>query len=95
MRQRLDEAEIATRLTTVPGWRRDGETLVREWQLGDFDVAMALINAVADVARTLDHHPDLYNVYNRVRLSVTTHDAGGLTALDFEFAARVSAIAAE
>lgn len=95
MRQRLNEAEIATRLPTVPSWCREGEMLVREWRLGDFDAAMALINAVAEVARALDHHPDLYNVYDRVRLCVTTHDAGGLTPLDFEFATRVSAIAPE
>jgi 4a-hydroxytetrahydrobiopterin dehydratase len=53
---------------------------------------MAFINAVADVARALDHHPDLTNVFDRVTLAVTTHDAGGLTSLDVEFARRVNAL---
>ena len=66
--------------------------MVRSWEFADFEDAMSFILAVADVARALDHHPNLANVYNRVELRVSTHDAGGLTSLDFEFADRVSRI---
>lgn len=91
-RSRLDEAGISAGLETVPGWRREGDAIRRDYEFGDFDEAMAFINRVADVARALDHHPDLSNVYSRVGLTVSTHDAGGLTALDFEFARRVDAL---
>ena len=88
----LEPAELTRRLSALPSWSVEGATLTRRWEFGDFDEAMRFVNAVADVARELDHHPDLYNVYNRVRLSVTTHDAGGLTAMDIAFATRVDAL---
>ena len=91
-RDRLSDAAIDAALAGLEGWRREGDRIVRSWVFGDFDGAMTFINAVADVARALDHHPDLANVYDRVTLSVTTHDAGGLTALDVEFARRVNAL---
>jgi 4a-hydroxytetrahydrobiopterin dehydratase len=92
-RERLDEAAIAAKLAGVPAWTRTSpEWIERSWVFGDFDEAMAFIGQVADVARRLDHHPDLYNVYNRVRLKVSTHDAGGLTSLDFAFAEAVDAL---
>ncbi|MFT6395378.1 MAG: 4a-hydroxytetrahydrobiopterin dehydratase [Bradymonadia bacterium] len=78
--------------SVCPGWRLDGVHLKRAYEFGDFDEAMEFINQVANVARELDHHPDLANVYNRVQLAVTTHDAGGLTSLDRSFAQRVSAL---
>jgi len=92
MPRRLHDAEIADALAACPSWARVGDTIERTWVLRDFDEAMAFIGRVADVARGLDHHPDLYNVYNRVRLSLTTHDAGGLTARDFAFARAVDAL---
>ena len=93
-RSLLSDADRASRCATLPDWTLDGAWLVRSYELADFDEAMEFIATVADVARELDHHPNLSNVYNRVELRVSTHDAGGLTALDFEFATRVSAIAA-
>lgn len=86
----LEDSDRDARLATVSEWARDGAWLVRSYEFEDFDRAMDFINAVADVARELDHHPNLSNVYNQVELRVSTHDAGGLTALDFEFATRVS-----
>jgi 4a-hydroxytetrahydrobiopterin dehydratase len=88
----LSDAAVDTALAELKGWRREGVHIVRSWAFGDFDGAMAFINAVADVARALDHHPDLTNVFDRVTLAVTTHDAGGLTSLDVEFARRVNAL---
>lgn len=86
----LAAADRDARLADLPGWTRDGDWLVRAYTFAGFDEAMTFINNVADIARDLDHHPNLSNVYNQVELRLSTHDAGGLTALDFEFAGRVS-----
>lgn len=92
-RRRLTEHEVAQALEGLPGWSlRDAQWLTWSREFGDFDEAMAFIQRVADIARRLDHHPDLYNVYNRVRLELTTHDAGGLTERDVAFAGAVSAL---
>ena len=85
----LTEEEIAARLDLVR-WRREGAELVREWRCADFAAAMAFANRVAALAEAVDHHPDIrVHGYNRVRLSVTSHSAGGLTERDFGFARRV------
>lgn len=73
-------------------WGRDGDVLRKELRLKDFRAAMAFVNAVADVAERLNHHPDISISWNRVGLEVTTHDSGGLTALDFELARAVDAL---
>ncbi|HEY9888923.1 MAG TPA: 4a-hydroxytetrahydrobiopterin dehydratase [Candidatus Obscuribacterales bacterium] len=87
---RLSEAEIQRRLGTVPGWQRVGDTLVYERTFADFGAAIAFVNALVAPADSLGHHPDITINYNRVLLTLTTHDAGGLTALDFELAAQIS-----
>ena len=89
MAQLLDEQDIASRLEDSP-WRREGDEIVREWQLEDFAAAMAFVNRVAEVAEAANHHPDiLVHGWNKVRLSLTNHSAGGLTDADFEMAARI------
>jgi 4a-hydroxytetrahydrobiopterin dehydratase len=87
----LDEAEIQSELSTVT-WEREGDRLRKEVRLKDFRAAMAFVNQVADVAERLNHHPDITISWNRVGLEVTTHDSGGLTALDFELARGVDAL---
>ena len=70
-------------------WRREGETIVRDFELADFVAAMALVNRVADAAEAANHHPDiLVHGWNNVRLTLSTHSAGGLTEADFALAAR-------
>lgn len=87
MTTKLNEEKIAENLEQLEGWTRKNEKYIqRTWEFGDFDEAMTFINKVADVARKLDHHPELFNVYNRVRLEMSTHDADGLTDKDFHFA---------
>lgn len=93
MAERLDEATLARALKTLEDWAVNDEgKLQRTWKLDDFDAAMNLIHAIADVARELDHHPELFNVYNQVRVELTTHDAGGLTQKDVDFAHRANAL---
>lgn len=84
----LTDQEIAERLGDG-GWRREGEEIVRDWELKDFAAAIAFVNRVADVAEQANHHPDiLVHGWNKVRLALTNHSAGGLTAVDFELAER-------
>ncbi len=87
----LTDAQIEQELATV-AWTRAGDRIEREVRLADFRAAMAFVNRVADVAERLDHHPDISISWNRVGLSVNTHDSGGLTALDFELARSVDAL---
>jgi 4a-hydroxytetrahydrobiopterin dehydratase len=70
-------------------WQRDGDEIVREWKFKDFAEAIAFVNRVADAAEEANHHPDiLLHGWNKVRLSLTNHAAGGLTEADFEMARR-------
>jgi 4a-hydroxytetrahydrobiopterin dehydratase len=92
--RRLDEAAIAQALATVPGWQRDGGAIRRRFQFADFRAAFAFMTTVAAIAEELDHHPDWSNSYREVVIALTTHDAGGLTVLDFDLARRIDAVAA-
>lgn len=88
---RLTDAEVALALTGLPGWNRDGEFLVRSYKFKDFAHAFAFMTRVAGLAEAADHHPEWSNVYNRVDIRLTTHDAGGLTGRDTELAAAIDA----
>jgi 4a-hydroxytetrahydrobiopterin dehydratase len=89
MTQLLSEEDMASRLEDTQ-WRREGSEIVREWRFGDFAEAMAFVNRVAEAAEEANHHPDiLVHGWNKVRLSLTNHSAGGLTEADFEMAGRI------
>lgn len=89
MAQLLSEEDIASRLEDSE-WRREGDEIVRDWRFGDFAEAMAFVNRVAETAEEANHHPDiLVHGWNKVRLSLTNHSAGGLTDADFEMAKRI------
>jgi 4a-hydroxytetrahydrobiopterin dehydratase len=89
MTELLNEEGIASRLEGS-AWRREDDEIVRDWQLGDFAEAMAFANRVAELAEESNHHPDiLVHGWNKVRLSLTNHSAGGLTDADFEMAAKI------
>jgi 4a-hydroxytetrahydrobiopterin dehydratase len=84
----LTDDQIASRLAGSD-WERDGGEIAREIKLRDFDDAIGFVNKVAAIAEQHNHHPDiLIHGYNRVRLTLATHSAGGLTELDFEMAGR-------
>jgi 4a-hydroxytetrahydrobiopterin dehydratase len=90
---RLDTAEIGRRLERLPGWEiRDGK-LHRDFTFSDFAEAFRFMTEVATEAEQLQHHPDWCNVYNRVSVDLSTHDVGGITALDFELAWRAQRVA--
>jgi 4a-hydroxytetrahydrobiopterin dehydratase len=84
----LSEDEIASRLADLE-WEREGDEIVRDRKFEDFAAAMEFVNRVADAAEEANHHPDiLVHGWNKVRLSLTNHSAGGLTEPDFAMAKR-------
>lgn len=82
----LDDTEIAARLTSLPGWVHADGALRRELRFEDFSEAFGFMTRAALAAEKLDHHPEWSNVWNRVVVALSTHDAGGVTELDFRLA---------
>jgi 4a-hydroxytetrahydrobiopterin dehydratase len=91
-RKKLTADEIQARLADLPGWHLDGDRLHRRFQFPDFVAAFGFMTRAALIAERMNHHPDWSNVYNRVEVHLSTHDVGGLSALDFELAAHLDAL---
>lgn len=89
----LNAQEIREELARLTGWKRVGKAIAKDVELRDFATAMRFVNKVADVAERENHHPDIDIRWNRVRLVLSTHSAGGLTAADFRVAAQIDDIA--
>ena len=91
---RLTDAERDAALAELPGWslRDDGLAIVRGFQFADFAEAFAFMTRVALQAEKADHHPEWSNVYNRVQVTLTTHDAGGLSQRDVKMARAITAM---
>ena len=79
-------AQIKTALTTVPGWKKKGPAITRLYQFNDFPEAIKFVNTIARLAEKVQHHPDIDIRWNKVSLTLTTHDQGGLTEKDFSLA---------
>ncbi len=90
---KLSETEIATALSKLPGWTLAGGKLHREYKFADFVAAFGFMTGAALVAQGMDHHPEWFNVWNTVRVDLSTHDAGGITALDVKLAHAMEALA--
>jgi len=90
----LPDSEIEPRLAELEGWEREGETIVKTFELADFVGSVEFIRMMVDPAEEMGHHPDLTVSWNKVGVSITTHAAGGLTANDFELAKRIDALPA-
>jgi 4a-hydroxytetrahydrobiopterin dehydratase len=88
--QKLNDQELKEAVAKLPGWRLDEGKLLRDFSFADFVAAMAFVNKIANVAESAGHHPDIDIRYNKVRLGLVTHDAGGITAKDVEMAGRLS-----
>ncbi|MEX2245569.1 MAG: 4a-hydroxytetrahydrobiopterin dehydratase [Dehalococcoidia bacterium] len=89
----LSDAEVEGRLKSLAGWAREGAEIRGEFKFKDFAEAMIFVNRVAEEAEEADHHPDITINYNRVHLALSTHSEGGLTAKDFDLAAKINAVA--
>jgi len=87
---KLTDEQLTKELTTLPAWQLEGEgsnrLLAREFKFADFVAAMKFVNRLAEAAEAAGHHPDIDIRYNRVRLALVTHDAGGITQKDVALA---------
>jgi 4a-hydroxytetrahydrobiopterin dehydratase len=91
----LSDSEIEARLSELEGWEREGETIVKTFERADFVGSVEFIDKLVGPAEEMGHHPDLSVSWNKVRISITTHAAGGLTANDFELAKRIEGVAGD
>jgi len=96
MREKLDGPTRTAALAALPDWREvEGRDAIRRtFRFGSFGEAWGFMSRAALTAEKMDHHPEWFNVYNRVEVTLTTHDAGGVTALDIELAEAMERFAA-
>lgn len=90
---KLGAEDIETGLKEISEWSEISGTLQRTYQFADFVASMAFVNKIADAAEERQHHPDMLIRYNKVSLTLSTHDAGGITEKDFDLAKFADAIA--
>jgi 4a-hydroxytetrahydrobiopterin dehydratase len=93
MATRLSDDEVEAALQASDGWAREGDEIVRTYELESFPAVIELVRRIADLAEAADHHPDLDIRYRKLRVALSTHDAGGLTQRDFDLAAQIDAAA--
>jgi 4a-hydroxytetrahydrobiopterin dehydratase len=90
---RLGESEVGERLAKLDGWKRTGEAIEKRYKRGDFVGAVAFVQSLVEPAEAMNHHPDLAISWDTVTVTLSTHSEGGLTAADFELAAKIDALA--
>ena len=93
MATKLSDAEVQEGLSGLPGWTVEDGKLHREFKFQNFVEAFGFMASAALEAESMNHHPEWYNIYNTVRVDLTTHDAGGISAKDLELAERMTALA--
>ena len=92
---KLPPEDLERRLKELPGWQRAGDAIRRVYELPSFKDAIAFVDRVAELADAADHHPDILVQYRKVTLTLSTHDAGGLSMLDIELAGCIDRHAAQ
>lgn len=85
----LTAQDVEARLVSLPRWKLAAGAITATWEFHDFVAAMQFVNQVAALAERAQHHPDIDIRWNKVTLSLSTHDAGGITAKDFELARQI------
>jgi 4a-hydroxytetrahydrobiopterin dehydratase len=93
-RTRLTDAAIEEALAALPEWTRDGDQITRSFEFADFSEAFGFLARVALLQEQADHHAETWSVYNRVRFTLSTHDAGGITQFDIDLATQIDALLA-
>jgi 4a-hydroxytetrahydrobiopterin dehydratase len=86
---RLSDDQVTARLAALPGWERQGDEIVRSFQAPSFLEGIAFVRRLAELAEAANHHPDIDIRWRTVRIALTTHDDGGLSAKDFDLAAQI------
>jgi len=89
----LSDADIQQALQKLPGWKKNGSTIERNFQFANFLQAMDFVNQIAEAAEALNHHPDIHISYNKVMMTLISHDSGGVTQRDLRMAGRINELA--
>ena len=89
----LSDDDIQQRLDNLLGWKRDGDSIKREFKFDDFQGSIDFVNRITPPAEEMNHHPDIAISWNKVELTLSTHSEGGLTENDFELAQRIDQLA--
>jgi len=89
----LTDSSVQAALNGLPGWKRNGLAIERTFEFKDFKAAMAFVNKIADAAEAANHHPDIDIRYNKVKMSLVSHDSGGVTDRDVRMAAEINLVA--
>jgi 4a-hydroxytetrahydrobiopterin dehydratase len=89
----LDQKEINGKLNEISGWEFSNNSIIKEFQLKDFKSALKFINKIGNEAENMDHHPDIFlHSWNKVKITISTHSAGGVTQNDFSLARKIENI---
>ncbi len=89
----LSEPEIQQALQQLRGWKRSGNAVAREFHFSNFVQSMEFVNQIAEAAEAVNHHPDILINYNKVTLTLVSHDSGGVTQRDLKMAHRINELA--
>lgn len=90
LQEKMTDKEITAAIAQLPEWKVVNGKLNRAFKFKDFVEAFAFMTKVAIIAEKMDHHPELFNVYNRVVIDLTTHDVGGISSLDIDLAKKIN-----
>ena len=89
----LSDAEVQQALQKLPGWKKNGKAIERNFQFANFVQAMDFVNQIAEAAEAVNHHPDIHISYNKVTLALVSHDSGGITQRDIRMAGKINELA--
>jgi 4a-hydroxytetrahydrobiopterin dehydratase len=89
----LEDSEVEAKLAGLDGWSRDGDAITKTFERGDFVGSVKFVDSLVEPAEAMNHHPDLEISWDKVKVTITNHAEGGLTANDFELAGKIDALA--
>ena len=89
----LSDTEVQQALQKLPGWKKNGNVIERNFQFTNFVQAMDFVNQIAEAAEAVNHHPDIHISYNKVTMALFSHDAGGITQRDIQMAGKINELA--
>ena len=90
--KRLSEIEIQKALLSLDGWKCEKDGIIKKFVFANFKDALATMNKIGEVAEEMNHHPEWFNVYNKLNIRLSTHDQGGITQLDIDLAKTIEEI---
>ena len=92
MSDTINDDQAQEKMKRIPEWELSNASIVRSFEFDEYPLAIDFVNAVAEIAEEAFHHPDIFISYTKVKLTLTTHDVGGLTESDFEVATRIDSL---